>query len=655
MDSCEKSNVDLMSDQEDDYSDPSTSSDFDSNNKVVYKTSTSNDYKRDTWGNQIDFIVSCVGFAVGLGNVWRFPYLCYKNGGGAFLIPFVIFIFICGIPTFFLEISLGQFMKQGGIGVWKICPLMTGIGVSSAVIVFLCNCYYIMVLTWALYYMFKSVGDIAQSGMLPWATCGNWWNTPNCSVNFTEGAYNSNLSSMDNLTSSNVSSSHLRSTVVEFWEREVLRITDGITEPGQMRWELAGCLFLAWFICFLCVCRGVKTTGKIVYFTALFPYAVLFCLLGRGLMLPGAYDGIEYYLKPNWTKLAESQVWLDAGTQVFFSYAIGLGALSALGSYNLYNNNCLKDSVIISFINSGTSFLAGFVIFAYLGFMSHEQKVPISEVATSGPGLAFIVYPKAVSLMGEWAPVWSFLFFFMILMLGLGSQFVGLESFLTAVMDMNPSLFHNRRLSFSALMSLLFFLVGLSMVTQGGMYVFQIFDYYAASGMTLLWMTFWQCVTVAWIFGANRYHNMLEDMLGFRPPEVIKYVWLFVTPAATMGIFIFTLATHTTLKYNRTYIYPWWGTMIGWMLALASMLCIPAGIVYKIYYAQGDTITKRVNMLLEPQFRSHQSHLVAKAKSRGKLEDIIGRKREERQAISSLKDSNGSSEKELLTKQEHRV
>uniref|UniRef100_H2ZHH7 Transporter n=1 Tax=Ciona savignyi TaxID=51511 RepID=H2ZHH7_CIOSA len=488
---------------------------------------------RETWDRKLDFILSCVGFAVGLGNVWRFPYLCYKNGGGAFLIPYLLFIITSGIPVFFLEISLGQYMKQGGIGIWNLCPLMKGIGFASTVIVFFCNCYYIMVLTWAIYYLGRSFTTI-----LPWSTCGNAWNTAGCTTNFTAmlaGRTSTNSSNLFNYTT-------LSSPVIEFWEREVLKITPDITDTGSIRWELALCLLVAWTICYICICKGVRATGK---------------------------------------------VWIDAGTQVFFSYAIGLGALSALGSYNLYNNNCFKDTVILAAVNSGTSFFAGFVIFTFLGFMAHEQKVPIDQVAESGPGLAFIAYPKGVTLM-PLSPLWSCLFFLMILLLGLDSQFVGVEGFLTAIIDQFPHLLRRRRALFSAATCIVCYLIGLSMITEGGMYVFQIFDYYSASGMTLLWMSLWECITIAWIYGADRYYQNLKDMIGYRPPALFKYCWLFLTPAATLGIFIFVLISHKPLTYNRTYEYPWWGLLIGWCLALSSMLCIPVVAAYQLITAPGS-------------------------------------------------------------------
>ncbi|KAM4011802.1 LOW QUALITY PROTEIN: sodium- and chloride-dependent creatine transporter 1-like [Anomaloglossus baeobatrachus] len=561
--------------------------------------------ERETWTRQMDFIMSCVGFAVGLGNVWRFPYLCYKNGGGVFLIPYLLIVFVGGIPVFFLEIALGQFMKQGGIAAWNIAPLFKGLGFASMVIVFFCNTYYIMILVWGLYYLVHSF-----TNTLPWATCGHPWNTKECTEVFLVDQCSNETTTNDTNFSVlyNISCDALlnkRSPVIEFWENKVLQISSGLDKPGQMNWQMILCLLATWIIVYFCIWKGVKSTGKVVYFTALFPYVVLIVLLAHGVTLPGALDGIVYYLKPNWSKLAEAQVWIDAGTQIFFSYAIGLGALTALGSYNRFHNNCYRDAYILAAINSTTSFFAGFVVFSVLGFMASEQGVDISKVAESGPGLAFIAYPKAVTLM-PFAPIWAALFFFMLLVLGLDSQFVGVEGFITGILDLFPQPINGfvRREVTAALCCLLCFIIDLSMVTEGGMYVFQLFDYYSASGITLLWQAFWECVVIAWVYGADRFMDDIARMIGYRPLPYMKWCWSVLTPLVCVGIFVFHVVNYKPLTYNKTYVYPWWGEAIGWGLALASMLCIPLTVVCKLLGSKGS-LRERWHHLTTPVWGHH--------------------------------------------------
>uniref|UniRef100_A0A8C6PQC5 Transporter n=1 Tax=Nothobranchius furzeri TaxID=105023 RepID=A0A8C6PQC5_NOTFU len=543
---------------------------------------------RGQWSSKMEFLLAVAGQIIGLGNVWRFPYLCYKNGGGVFFIPYILFLFTCGIPLFLLETSLGQYTKQGSITCWrKICPLFEGLGYGSQVVVLYSSIYYIIILAWAFLYLFSSF-----SSELPWSSCRNSWNTETC-VEFDKKTEYFNMTFADNATS----------PVREFWERRVLNIAGSIGELGSLRWELVLCLLLSWVICYFCVWKGVKSAGKVVYFTATFPYVMLAVLLVRGITLPGAMDGIKFYLYPDPSRLADPQVWMDAGTQIFYSYAICIGCLTALGSYNKYNNNCYKDCVHLCFLNSGTSFVAGFAIFSVLGFMAYEQNTDISKVAESGPGLAFIAYPRAVSMM-PFPQVWAIFFFIMIILLGIDSEFVGLEALTTALSDLYPSFFHvgHRRKLLLLTISVLSFVIGLVMVTEGGLYIFQVFDYYACSGMTLLLFALLQSLCIGWVYGAERFYDNLEDMIGYRPLPLIKYCLKYVTPViclVSLGTFIFSVVKYTPLKFNNKIEYPWWGYALGWWFTLSSTLFVPLRMLYNLYITPG-TLRQRVSVLCTP-------------------------------------------------------
>uniref|UniRef100_A0A8C4MSP2 Transporter n=1 Tax=Equus asinus asinus TaxID=83772 RepID=A0A8C4MSP2_EQUAS len=546
---------------------------------------------RGQWTNKMEFVLSVAGEIIGLGNVWRFPYLCYKNGGGAFFIPYFIFFFTCGIPVFFLEVALGQYTSQGSVTAWrKICPLLQGIGTASVVIESYLNIYYIVILAWALFYLFSSF-----TSELPWTTCTHNWNT---GILDDRGK----LSSLVLLLVINFSQSIRRRT---------LGITSGIHDLGALRWELALCLLLAWVVCYFCIWKGVKITGKVVYFTATFPYLMLIILLIRGITLPGAYEGIIYYLKPDLFRLKDPQVWMDAGTQIFFSFAICQGCLTALGSYNKYHNNCYRDCIALCFLNSATSFAAGFVVFSILGFMSQEQGVPISEVAESGPGLAFIAFPKAVTMM-PLSQLWSCLFFIMLIFLGLDSQFVCMECLVTAFVDMFPRQLRKsgRRELLILAISVTCYLIGLFLVTEGGMYIFQLFDYYACSGTCLLFLAVFEVICIGWVYGADRFYDNVEDMIGYRPWPLVKISWLFLTPGLCLATFLFSLSKYTPLKYNNIYVYPLWGYFIGWFLALSSMVCVPLFIIITLLKTQGS-FKKRLRQLIapDPSLPKPQQHL----------------------------------------------
>ncbi|VDI79921.1 solute carrier family 6 (neurotransmitter transporter, GABA) member 6/8/11/12/13 [Mytilus galloprovincialis] len=558
---------------------------------------------RETWSRKFDFLLACTGFSVGLGNVWRFPYLCYKNGGGAFLIPYLICVVVGGIPLFYLEVAVGQFMGIAGLNAWKICPLLQGIGISTTIIVFFLNCYYNVILAWAFYYFFSSF----TTGDLPWAKCGHEWNKYCVDFVNVRNIDCNNTEKFGNLTYCSNQTLKLDPTT-EFWENKALGISEGIHDMGVVKWDICLCLLFAWIVVYLCICKGIKSSGKVMYVTATSPYIFMTILLIRNSLLDGAGEGVRFYVTPVWEKMANMEVWVDAGTQIFFSYSISIGALTALGSYNKFKDNSYRDAILFACTNSGTSIFAGFIIFTILGNMAYEQGVTVDKVAESGPGLAFIAYPKAVTKLPG-APIWSCIFFLMVILLGLDSQFVGVEGVVTAVVDQWPGYLRKgyRREVFIGCICILNFFVGIPMVMNGGMYVFQLFDYYSGSRI-ILFVGAFECIAIAWIYGIQRFYDNIQMMLGFKINPYMMICWTVMAPAFCMAIFIMSTINYSELTYGRPsgdYIYPQWAIAIGWSMAAFAAVFIPGMVPFQIW--RYGLKPSEYYLLLKPQgLKEHQ-------------------------------------------------
>ncbi|KAK2714277.1 sodium- and chloride-dependent GABA transporter 1-like [Artemia franciscana] len=551
--------------------------------------------ERGGWGNKLDFLFSCISVSVGLGNVWRFPYLCYKNGGGSFLITYFIAMFLCGIPIFFQEVAIGQYLGSGGMTlVGHLCPILQGVGFSTMIIVFFLDVYYCIIIAWTIFYL---INCFTQLPSLPWENCDNWWNTDACF----KGSSNQTALKIVHNTSIPFGHNHTRTPVEEYWDSRVLGITSGIEDLGGMQWELVGCLFLAWVFVYIIIWKGLHQSGKIIWFTALFPYFVLIILLFRGITLEGAGEGLLYYVKPDWSKLATSGPWIDGATQIFFAYSVGTGALPALGSYNNFHHNMYKDAVITCFVNTLTSLLAGCVTFSILGHIALTQGSTVSDVVKSGPGLVFLTYPEVV-LKLPGSPAWAIIFFVMLLILGIDSEFCNVESFVTGLVDYWPNLLRPHRRKFTLCCVFAMFILGLPMVTKGGAYVFQLMDFYSASGMSILWVCFFQTIAISWIFGGDKFCSCIYEMTGRRPNKFFYISWVFLAPAVMIGIFLFYCIQYTPVTYGKDYKYPEWAEVLGLLISFSSMIWIP---LYAIYYllTQPGTILENLQNGILPRIK----------------------------------------------------
>ncbi|XP_075947061.1 sodium-dependent neutral amino acid transporter SLC6A17 [Anarhichas minor] len=591
---------------------------------------------RPAWNNKLEYILAQVGFSVGLGNVWRFPYLCQKNGGGAYLVPYFILLILIGIPLFFLELAVGQRIRRGSIGVWNyVYPQLGGIGVSSLMVCGFVGLYYNVIIGWSIFYFVQSF-----QYPLPWAECPIQRNGTQAIV---------------------VPECEKSSATTYFWYRQTLNITSTIDDTGGLNWKMTLSLLVAWILVCLAVIKGIQSSGKVMYFSSLFPYLVLFCFLVRGLMLKGAVDGIAHMFTPKLEKMLEPQVWREAATQVFFALGLGFGGVIAFSSYNKRDNNCHFDAALVSTINFVTSILATLVVFAVLGFkanvmnekcvvdnaekilgflntgvlsnelipphinFSHLSTQDYAEMygviktvkddsfgqlgldaclledelnkAVQGTGLAFIAFTEAMTHFPA-SPFWSVMFFFMLINLGLGSMIGTMTGITTPILDA----FKVRKEILCVACCIIAFLLGLLFVQRSGNYFVTMFDDYSA-GLPLTVVVFLENISVAWIYGTKRFMQDLEDMLGFRPHSFYYYMWRYVSPAILVVLIVATVIEMaiSPAGYNAWveaegaesfHSYPPWALAMAYSLIVLAMLPLPLVFIVRHFNLISDGSNK---------------------------------------------------------------
>ena len=381
------------------------------------------------------------------------------------------------------------------------------------------------------------------------------------------------------------------SATQEYFDHRVLQMTDGIHELGELRLELLGLLVGAWVIVYFCLWKGVTLTGKVVYITATLPILLLIAFTVRGLSLPGALDGVLFFLTPNWDRITEPQIWVNAASQVFNSIGIAFGSLIAFASYNKFQGPVLRDTLIVTLVDALVSLLCGVAVFAVLGNLAHEQGAEVESVVADGPGLVFVVFPHALAQM-PFPQLWSIVFFTLVVMLGVDSQFATVEVIITSVKDGWKGIekkWPNELLVL--IICLLAMLCGLPHVFQGGIYWFHIIDYYSAT-ISLMYVALFETIAIVWCYGADRLAANVADMTGSLPGAACKVAWKVVAPGLIAVIWVFTLVEYSPPKYAE-YSYPAWVQALGWALTSLSLAALPL-VAVRALYRLGDYQNQRL-------------------------------------------------------------
>ncbi len=464
------------------------------------------------WSNRIEFIMAAVGSAIGLGNIWRFPYICYKNGGGAFLIPFLVALFVAGIPLLIMKFAIGQSTGYGApkaLGSlnrnWKWLgwmAILVGFGIAS---------YYAVVMGWSFNYLYHSLNMA-------------WGDDPE-----------------------------------SFFMKRVLQYTglDGEGAFSIVPHILIG-LVLTWIAIYFSIWKGVKTVGKVVWITVPLPALILVIIIIRGITLPGAAEGLAAYLTPDLDALKNPSVWLDAFGQVFYSLSLGFGIMIAYAAYNPKDSDVNNSAFTTGLWDSFFAYLCGFAVFSVLGFLAVSLDKTVADVASSGPGLAFVVFPTILSKLPFLNVVFSVLFFLMLLTLGIDSAFSLVEAIAKAFGDYFPRV---RTEVMALFCCIAMFLAGLVFSTKAGLNVLDITDHYFNMGLVIVCLM--ECVLVGWLVGPAKLREYANSVSDFRIGAWWDAAIRFAVPAMLFYLVASTVVKDLTEGYGG---YPLkWRLIAGWI------------------------------------------------------------------------------------------
>ncbi|MFH1061819.1 MAG: sodium-dependent transporter [Candidatus Omnitrophota bacterium] len=456
---------------------------------------------RPQWKTHIGFLLAAIGSAIGLGNIWRFPYLCYKNGGGAFLVPYFIALLVVGIPLMILEIGLGHKMRGSApasiaviskkwewAGWWQVILGMFGILL-----------YYSVIISWCVNYFFFAFSNA-------------WGANPDT-----------------------------------FFFKEFLMVSSSPFEIGDLRTPILVGLMLVWFfnwlIVFVGVQKGLERSNKI-FMPLLMVLTAL--IVFWSINLPGAGAGIKLYLTPQFNRLSDIKVWMDAFSQIFFSLSLGFGVILAYASYLPKKSEIVRDAVIISMVNCLFSVFAGFGVFSVLGYMSHSTGHPISEVVTESIGLAFVVYPKAISMLPAFSREFGLVFFAILVIAGLSSGISILEGITSAIIDK----FHYSRKAVVSGLSIIGFLGGIIFTTRAGLLWLDIVDHFVTNYGIII-AAILECFIIGWVFKAKKLREHINHFSTWNLP---KWWWdisvKVIVPVILAGLLISTILEEIARPYG---------------------------------------------------------------------------------------------------------
>lgn len=481
--------------------------------------------KREQWGSRTGFVLAAVGSAIGLGNIWRFPYMAYENGGGAFFIPYLFAMLTAGIPFMILEFTMGhKFRGAAPKTLSKINSKFEWLGWFQVMIAAVIGVYYIAIIGWAISY----VGLAVNQG---------WGTDPNAYF---------------------------------FGEYLQLGSDNSPSKLGSIQWHIAIPMIVAWGITFAAIFSGIKggieRAGKIMMPVL---FIMVIALIGRMIFLPGALDGLNYLFEPDFSKLTDPTVWAAAYGQIFFTLSVGFAIMLAYSSYLPEKSDISNNALMTVLINCGFSIVAGILIFSVLGYMAQEQGKASTDVVSAGVGLAFVTIPAAINLLP--APyILGPLFFLALVVAGLSSHISIIEAVTSAFID---KLKWSRKKAASIVCGV-GLLVSLSFATNGGLLLLDLVDFFI-NNIALLASCLIELLLVGWLFklaDIREYANKIS--------EVTIGVWFdlcirFLSPIMIAIILANKIITTVTDGYGGYEISDLltlgWG-LIGAMLVIAIVI-----------------------------------------------------------------------------------